>query len=356
MTTTPAPTVVRRVLAAAALLAATACTAQDDAEPEAEGAASSSTSSAAPSPEPTATPTETETEAAPVPVPTDGPADFSRWLDTAPEGGDLQVGGVREQTGSYTSYDASYRSEGLLVTGVLNVPSGEGPFPAVVLAHGYIDPAVYVSGQGMTRERGVLASRGYVAFHVDYRNHAGSDDDPALAETQRFGYAVDVLNAVTALRETTAVAVDDARVSIFGRSMGGGAVLQALAIAPGHADAAVVYAGVSSDAADNFRQYSGEGSGYWEEVASTIGTPDDNPQYYADASVRPHLGRVTEPVLMIHGNVDDTCPPEWAEATRDALVAGGAEVSLQWFDDGHAFGPEFDASMDAVTGFLDAQV
>jgi hypothetical protein len=30
----------------------------------------------------------------------------------------------------------------------------------------------------MTRERGYLAANGYVALHVDYRNHAESDDDP----------------------------------------------------------------------------------------------------------------------------------------------------------------------------------
>ena len=86
----------------------------------------------------------------------------------------------------YTSYDVTYRSrsttprgeEAYRISGVLNVPTGRGPFPAVVLAHGYIDPAVYVRGQGMTRERGYLAARGYIALHVDYRNHAESDDDP----------------------------------------------------------------------------------------------------------------------------------------------------------------------------------
>lgn len=345
---------VRRSLATPAaalvLLAATACSSasEDGAE---DRPSSAPTSSATEPPSADASPSATPTPE-PTPPPTDGPGDLARWLDPALTGGDLQLGDVRESTAGYTSYDASYRSEGLLITGVLNVPTGEGPFPAVVLAHGYIDPAVYERGQGMTRERGVLASRGYVAFHVDYRNHAGSDDDPALLETQRFGYAVDVLNAATALRDTTAVPVDDTRVTAFGRSMGGGAVLEALAMKPGHLDAAVVYAGVSSDAADNARQFGGEGSGFWGNLADLVGTPDENPAYYAAASSRPHLDRVTEPVLMVHGTADDTCPPPWAEATHAALVAAGVDAELQWYDDGHAFGPQFDASMDAVTAFL----
>ena len=66
----------------------------------------------------------------------------------------------------------------------------------MVLAHGYIDPAVYVRGRGTTRERGYLAERGFVALHVDYRNHAESDDDPRVNTAARLGYAADVIAAV----------------------------------------------------------------------------------------------------------------------------------------------------------------
>ena len=107
--------------------------------------------------------------------------------------GDRLLGAVRERTAGYTSYDVTYRSrsttprgeESYTISGVLNVPTGRGRFPAVVLAHGYIDPAYYVRGQGMTRERGYLAARGYVAPHVDYRNHAESDDDPLYQTRMR---------------------------------------------------------------------------------------------------------------------------------------------------------------------------
>src|SRR5688572_21805772 len=87
-------------------------------------------------------------------------------------GGDLGLGAVRERTAAYTSYDVTFASTTagngtapLRISGVLNVPTGRGPFPAVVPAHGYIAPAVYARGRGMTRERGFLAQRGYVALH-----------------------------------------------------------------------------------------------------------------------------------------------------------------------------------------------
>lgn len=161
--------------------------------------------------------------------------------DQRHRGDRLRLGAVRERTSEYTSYDVTYRSrtttgrdeESYTVTGVINVPNGHGDFPAVVLAHGYVDPAIYVRGQGMTRERGYLAARGYVALHVDYRNHAESDDDPLFQVRMRLGYSADVINAVKALRGSPDVPVDEDRVALFGRSMGAGVILKALVAEPG---------------------------------------------------------------------------------------------------------------------------
>jgi dipeptidyl aminopeptidase/acylaminoacyl peptidase len=274
---------------------------------------------------------------------------------------------VRERTAAYTSYDVSYRSrsttpngqESYRITGVLNVPNGRGPFPAVVLAHGYIDPAVYVRGQGMTRERGYLASRGYIAFHVDYRNHAGSDDDPQFQTRLRLGYSADVINAVKALRASRDVPVDDDRVAYMGRSMGGGVVLKALIAEPGLVGAAVPWASVSSREADNYDQFirpDPEDSGLRDALARRYGLPEENPGFWRANSSRFFFDRITEPVLLVHGRYDDTCPPEWAAATQRALRAAGVSSQLAWYDDGHAFGPAFVAAMDRTVDFLDARL
>ncbi len=277
----------------------------------------------------------------------------------------LRIGAVREQTADYTSYDVTYRSrsttgpdrqgeESWTISGVLNVPTGRGPFPAVVLAHGYIDPAIYERGQGMTRERGYLASHGYVALHVDYRNHAESDDDPDYQRDMRLGYTADVINAVKALRASPDVPVDDDRVALFGRSMGGGVILKALVAEPGLVQAAAPWASVSSWEADNYRQFiRGDPS---DAAMVSHGTPAQNPDFWRENSSRPYLARITEPVLMVHGRFDDTCPPPWATATQRALVAAGVDSRLQWYDDGHAFGPAFNAAMDRTVRFFDAEL
>ncbi len=279
----------------------------------------------------------------------------------------LRLGAVRERTAAYTSYDVRYRSrsttprgeESYTISGVLNVPRGRGPFPAVVLAHGYIDPAIYVRGQGMTRERGYLAARGYVALHVDYRNHAESDDDPRSAIRMRLGYSADVINAVKALRASSDVPVDDDRVALFGRSMGGGVIIKALVAEPGLVQAAAPWASVSSLEADNYRQFirpDPEDSGLRDELARRYGTPERNPRFWRENSSRPYFGRITEPVLMVHGRFDDTCPPPWARATQGALARAGVDSRLVWYDDGHAFGPAFNAAMARTVRFFDRRL
>jgi uncharacterized protein len=321
-------------------------------------------STSAPAPEPPPEPTKTR-EAKPVP-----PVSVPGLAEQRHRGDRLRLGAVREQTAAYTSYDITYRSrsttgpdqggeESYTISGVLNVPTGRGRFPAVVLAHGYIDPAFYVRGQGMTRERGYLASRGYIALHVDYRNHAESDDDPHYQNRMRLGYSADVINAVKALRASREVPVDDDRMALFGRSMGGGVILKALVAEPGLVQAAAPWASVSSREAENYRQFMADDpddADIRSELISRHGTPAENPVFWRQNSSRPYFGQITEPVLMVHGTFDDTCPPRWARATQRALVAEGVNSKLQWYEDGHAFGPAFFAAMDRTVRFFDARL
>jgi dipeptidyl aminopeptidase/acylaminoacyl peptidase len=366
----------RRALVATALtttLLLSACSGEDDepgATPSPSDPPAGETETPSESPAPTGTPRETTTEDPEPEEPEEpeepaepAPAVSVLGLAESQHRGDrLRLGAVREETADFTSYDVTYRSrstsargqrESLTISGVLNVPKGRGPFPAVVLAHGYIDPAVYERGQGMTRERGYLAERGYVALHVDYRSHAESTDDPEHDTDLRLGYSADVINAVKALQASEDVPVADDRIALFGRSMGGGVVLKALVAEPGLVRAAAPWASVSSLEAQNFDQFvRGDGDARATSVVGRWGLPEDNRRFWRQNSSRPYFDRITEPVLMVHGRFDDTCPPPWATATHDALVDAGVDSRIEWYDDGHAFGPAFFAAMDRTIEFF----
>ena len=168
-------------------------------------------------------------------------------------GGGLTTTRQLAETDNWTGYAATYRVNGATVSGELLVPKGEGPFPALVLNHGYIDPDVYVLGQGMSREQEWFAAAGFVVLHTDYRGHAGSDAVSEQDRESRLVYTRDAIGAVKALEQMPYVDAD--RTAYVGRSMGGGVTLNAIVAEPDLVDAAVVFASVSSSFVDNLRQF-----------------------------------------------------------------------------------------------------
>ena len=262
-------------------------------------------------------------------------------------------------TEAYRQYTVTYRSGDLRISGVLNVPRGAGPFPTLVLAHGYIDPDVYVNGQGMRRELDWLARRGYVTMHVDYRNHAGSDDDPGAETSLRLGYTEDVINAVRALRGWDGP-VDDDRVGLVGRSMGGGVIYNVLAVQPGLVDAAVVFAPVSSNTVDNFERWIRPDPGRAKlarRIVRKYGEPDENPEFWRNVSPRTYFDRVTEPILIHHGTSDDSCPIRWSRRSASELERAGVDVTLRVYPgEEHAFGPQWPQAMRRTAQFLRRQL
>lgn len=270
-------------------------------------------------------------------------------------GGDLRLGDVLATTEAYTRYTVTYASGALTISGVLNVPTGDGPFPALVLAHGYIDPAVYRNGQGMPREHDYLARAGYVVLHTDYRNHAGSTDDPATELGLRLGYAEDVVNAVAALRASD-LPVDPGRIGLMGRSMGGGVTYNALVARPGLVDAAVVHAPVSSSAGENFDRWTRAAPGAdptSDAIIAAYGTPEAAPDFWRAASPVSAFDRVRTPVLIQHGTADETCPPVWSEQTLAAMQAAGVDAELVTYEgEGHTFDAAWTAAMERTVAFF----
>ncbi|WP_254401996.1 S9 family peptidase [Streptomyces sp. AC555_RSS877] len=296
---------------------------------------------------PTATPSPTPTPVDPVSIP--------GLIQREHQGSDLRLGAVLTRTAAYTGYRVTYEANGLTISGLLNIPTGKGPFPALVLAHGYIDPAVYTTGRGLAREQDLLAREGYVVLHTDYRNHADSDDDPDNDVNLRLGYTEDVIGAALALRSSGRPEIDGDRIGLLGRSMGGGVVYNALVVAPGLFDAAVAFAPVSSRPAENIDHFQRpDDDPVVAEIEAEHGTPKENPAFWRAVSPVTYVDRVTEPLLIHHGTADDTCPLTWTKQTVAAFEAAGKDVELRTYTgEGHTFGPQWPRSMDATTAFFE---
>jgi hypothetical protein len=93
-------------------------------------------------PAPTATPTASAT-----PTLTYTPDPYAglyiRDLRARTYRGSLRVVETLAVTAAFTRSLVAYDSDGLTIYGFMNMPRGPGPFPVVIVNHGYIDPGLY---------------------------------------------------------------------------------------------------------------------------------------------------------------------------------------------------------------------
>jgi dipeptidyl aminopeptidase/acylaminoacyl peptidase len=286
----------------------------------------------------------------PAPHPVSIPALIAEKFD----GRSLSVGRVIGRTDMFTRYFVTYRSGRFRISGTMHVPTGNGPFPVLVLAHGYRDPRTYVNGEGLRREQDYLAQRGYVVFHVDYRNHAQSNDDPNYELHLRLGYTEDVINAVLAIKRARLPYVDGTRVGLLGRSMGGGVLLNVAVVRPDLVSAIVLFDPVSSNTVDNFNKWTRTRPSVATRIVAAYGSPGEAPRFWRNVSPRNFFTRVQTPILIHHGTADTTTPLIWTRRTVTALEAARKEVTLLTYrGEPHVFGAAWPRAMTRTAEFFD---
>jgi len=289
-------------------------------------------------------------------------------------GGPVEILATLERTDVYTRYHIAYPSDGLRLTGIMQVPTGAGPFPVIILNHGYAERDAYWPGSGTWMAAEFLNRRGYLTVAPDYRSWGASEWGPSLFHT---GLLADVLNLIGAL--ATVPEADTTRLGMWGHSMGGGITTKALTVDP-RIRAAVLYAANSADDADLIARW-GPGCLPGETQYTTkcnpaeVILPDLPPEIVADylaAAADPamlqqiapihHLDHVTAPVQIHIGAADgaehNATPPEWSVKLHDALLAAGRSSELFVYEgQGHLFvGTAWTEMMTRAADFFDAHV
>ncbi len=147
-----------------------------------------------------------------------------------------------------------------------------------------------------------LLEQGYVVFAPDYRGSIGYGSKWRSAVYMDVGGkdAEDASRAGEYLK--TLPYVDPNRIGVWGLSYGGFFTLIAVTRHPMLFRSAVDVAGV----VDYAMYYEDPYHGGW--TASRIGTPQQNPQVYANASPISHIGALERPLLILHGTADVNVP------------------------------------------------
>ena len=293
-------------------------------------------------PTPTSSPTSTIT---PSPTPLGSsmvPYTIAGLRERHYEKGSIKLTEKLETTSDFTRYAISYPSDDLTITGILQIPPGDGPFPVIVMNHGFVNRDEYHPGDGTSLVAEVLNRNGYITIASDYRGWGGSDRKFSLFHT---GLVVDVVNLINAIPSIPQA--DSQRIGIWGHSMGGGITTKVLTIVS-NIRAAVLYAPNSADDADLIARW---GYGCIGDIkpgqclsADTLPSdlPPDLVKAYKAAGNDPELLRQIAPIyhldtintpIQIHigaadGDYIGSTPPEWSRKLYDALVAAGKPAEL----------------------------
>lgn len=147
-----------------------------------------------------------------------------------------------------------------------------------------------------------LLQQGYVVFAPDYRGSIGYGNKWRSAVYMDVGGkdAEDASRAGDYLK--TLPYVDGNRMGVWGLSYGGFFTLIAMTRHPLLFRSGVDVAGV----VDYTMYYNDPYHGDW--TASRIGTPEQNPQVYANASPVSHIDQLQRPLLILHGTPDVNVP------------------------------------------------
>lgn len=269
------------------------------------------------------------------------------------QGGQIRITNTITVTDAYTRTYITYPSDGLTISGLMHVPFGRGPFPVIIMNHGYIPPSRYVTGSDTYRPADILARNGYITISPDFRGYARSDSGLNLF---RSGYMIDALNAAASVKSLPNA--DPKRIGMWGHSMGGGVTTRAMVVSD-LIKAHVLYAPVSADV--RVRRFTGGLSGAREsdaDLAESYYYWTRKPEIIHDVSPIHYFENVTAPVQIHIGEIDTTTPPMWSEAIRDELIKQNKYVEYYAYPrQAHAFiGNGWTLFNQRVVAFFDKYV
>lgn len=215
--------------------------------------------------------------------------------------------------GFYTGYLISYLSDGLKIYGRMNVPEGGGPFPVIILNHGYFNQSSFTSGDGTQTMADILARNGYLTLASDYRGFGKSENDGQGSRGHNPNYAIDVLSLIASVN--TLDKADPSKIGMWGHSMGGEMAIRTAEVTD-KVIAIVLWAPTSTNPSENAAFY---GRGRHFNTPSPGQSTEINP-------LTNDLRYIDAPISLHQGLADTEVNPEWSKELNEALKKEGKSV------------------------------
>jgi dipeptidyl aminopeptidase/acylaminoacyl peptidase len=219
----------------------------------------------------------------------------------------------------------------------LTLPKGglRKNLPMVVLVHG--GPYVRGTEWGWSDDDQFLASRGYAVLQPEFRGSTGYGNKHYRSGWKQWGLAMqdDIADATRwAIAQGIA---DPKRICIAGASYGGYATLMGLINDPdlyrcgvewvGVTDLTLLHSGhwsFTSDISDGYKQYG---------MPALVGDPVKDAEQFKATSPLHQAARITQPLLMAYGAVDQRVPVYHGRKLYDAVKLTNPNVEMVVYDE-----------------------
>lgn len=268
------------------------------------------------------------------------------------------IGLEDKKTNFHSMYPFEYKTEdGLTLTAYYTLPKEydkggitDEALPLVVIPHG--GPFKVRDYYGFSHLHQWVASQGYIALSMNFRLSSGLGKNLVMSGFKEYGAKAhqDVIDAVEAC--IAKKIADKDKLAVFGGSYGGYEALASLCFSPGYFKCAVALCAPS-----NFLTLIGKFPNYWEWtlypladrkafftkqsfVSSMGGDPDieEDREFLAKCSPIFYTDKITEPLLLVHGENDHVVPEQEARQIYKELKSKAKPVKYLYFpDEGHRF-------------------
>lgn len=255
-----------------------------------------------------------------LPTPTPAPRIFDKYsIDSLTSAtvaiSEIKIDKLLSENEKYDSYmykqtfDPTFSNQkSKTVTGLINIPKGEGNFPIVVMFRGYVDPTIYSTGVGTRRAGEVFASNGFITVAPDFFGYGESDTEAGNVFETRFQTYTTAIETIKSLPTINKWNQKDA--FIWAHSNGGQIALTTL-IATGNNYPTTLWAPVTKPFPYSilyFTDESVDGGKFLRGELAKFEEFYDTDLY----SFTNYLDKINAPIQLHQGTNDDAVNWEWS--------------------------------------------
>lgn len=207
-----------------------------------------------------------------------------------------------------------FEINGKKVTGCINTPEGEGPFPVIVMFRGYVDQKQYKTCDGTKRAGEFFSKNGYITLAPDFLGYGGGDKEAENIFESRFQTyttAATLIKSVKAIKPLNTINWDQKNIYIWGHSNGGQIAITVNEILQ-TSYPTVLWAPVTKPFPYSILYYTDESDDHGKLIRRELAKFED--LYDTDKySLTENLDRINAPILLLQGTADDAVPVSWSD-------------------------------------------